>query len=76
MGAIRDLMTSDQVQTIIDAVTSKTKVLFVPKATYNAKISELESTIGELTTRVEALEAYHPQEQTEEGKDDEPMGEG
>ncbi len=66
MSTINGITTSTQIQEIIDAVTSKTKALFVSKSTYNAKISELESTIADLTARIEVLEGYHttPEEPT------------
>jgi len=59
LGIINDIITSSQLQEIVDAVTSKTEGIFVPKTTYNAKISELESTISDLTARIEVLEGYH-----------------
>ncbi len=69
MGAINDLITSTHMQEIIDAVTSKTKALFVTKATYNTKISELESTITDLTARIEALESENTPEEPTNGDD-------
>lgn len=71
MSTINGITTSTQIQEIIDAVTSKTKALFVSKSTYNAKISELESTIADLTARIEVLEGYHttPEEEPVNGDD-------
>ena len=66
MSIFDNLITGPQLQEIVDAVTSKTKALFVPKSTYQAKISELESTISglesdvsDLKDRVLDLEKFH-----------------
>lgn len=56
MSAIENLITSPQLKEIVEAVTSKTKALFVPKSTYQAKISELESTISGQESRISDLE--------------------
>lgn len=69
MSTINGITTSTQIQEIIDAVTSKTKALFVSKSTYNAKISELESTINDLTARIEALEGSNTEEEPVNGDD-------
>ena len=69
MSTINGITTSTQIQEIIDAVTSKTKALFVSKSTYNAKISELESTISDLTARIEALEGSNIEEEPVNGDD-------
>lgn len=76
MSTINGIITSTQIQEIIDAVTSKTKALFVPKSTYQAKISELESTISDLEARILDLEAFHypggETEPIEDNEDEEP----
>lgn len=56
MSTFNDLLTSPQLQEILDVVTSKTKAIFVKKSEYNIKVSELESTISGLESRILELE--------------------
>lgn len=56
MSPIENLITSPQLKEIVDAVTSKTKSIFVFKSTYQAKISELESAISDLESRLSTSE--------------------
>lgn len=48
----------EQMKQIVTAICDKSKSLFVSKSVYITKISELESTIQSLTTRIEALEPH------------------
>lgn len=58
MGNFFLTYSSEQMKQIVTAICDKSKSLFVSKSVYITKISELESTIQSLTTRIEALEPH------------------
>ena len=71
---IDNLVTQDQLKSIVISVSNKTKALFVTKKELKSTITELETTISNLTARVEALEQNNTQ--TVESEDEEPVEDG
>jgi len=71
---IDNLVTRNQLKSIVISVSDKTKALFVTKKELKSTITELETTISDLTARVEALEQNNTQ--TVESEDEEPVEDG
>lgn len=71
---IDNLVTRNQLKSIVISVSDKTKAIFVTKKELKSTITELETTISNLTARVEALEQNNTQ--TVESEDEEPVEDG
>ena len=71
---IDNLVTRNQLKSIVISVSDKTKAIFVTKKELKSTITELETTISDLTARVEALEQNNTQ--TVESEDEEPVEDG